>query len=763
MRRRKSRLPVLVATVLALAVFAALAFLGWRRYASLPRVDAAPAALQQPAAPPASAADAYAAAARAFRLDELQTGRRILSGLAEALPAERERALMVLGLHLYAAGEHEAAEEILQVAGDRSGELEDWRLYALADSAARIGDDALAEAAIARLIDVSRTSPLRGRALVGAAERAWERGDVARALSRIDLARSQTLAARNTTDVDVLAWRIGVRLGDRDVERTAAKRLLVHSPVKASELEVGEIFEDENGRITSWRGVLSQDEVEQRAAGWLAAGKPAAAVNTLDTVPEADRGLGWHLLQARALTDQQKGSEAYLLLRGQEAGSDEEQALLEWERARAAADVAIARPGRGGRPAAERERMLEVSQKHLRKVVELNVSTATSVSAVRKLYAHLAESGRFDEAMEMLQLLRHLDPQDRTGASYLWERGWKEFQDRNYSGAVGYWTQLEQIYPGDRDTHRGTYWKARALEELGEDRRARSVYRQVVRESDTADFYVRQALARLDGDEEHAQQPGSAAAPWPADPGLRRVLVLSNFGLDKLADLELDSLASGEAPEHQRDVLALRGILTVRKGDPREGVQQLRAAFPDVGGPFQAGVPRPVLEAYYPLEYQQSIAENAEKQGLPPALVAGIIRQESAFDRKAKSWAGARGLMQIMPATAKEWAARLDLDHSPDRLYDPEYSIRLGSAYFRWVLRRFGGNVELALAGYNGGPNRIQRLWNEAGGNEEKLDLFLEQLDISESQAYVKRILVLSDSYRQLYPAYGEGSGRRQG
>jgi len=64
------------------------------------------------------------------------------------------------------------------------------------------------------------------------------------------------------------------------------------------------------------------------------------------------------------------------------------------------------------------------------------------------------------------------------------------------------------------------------------------------------------------------------------------------------------------------------------------------------------------------------------------------------------------------------------------------------------------GNVELALAGYNGGPNRILRKWREAGSRDDQLDLFLEKLDISESQAYVKRILVLSDSYRQLYPAY---------
>ena len=274
-------------------------------------------------------------------------------------------------------------------------------------------------------------------------------------------------------------------------------------------------------------------------------------------------------------------------------------------------------------------------------------------------------------------------------------------------------------------------------------------------DADTADLYVRQAALRLGGDAQVERQPGSLSPSWPESPPLRRVLVLSNFGLDALARVELAGLAppNGDS-EHDRDVMALDGILTVRQGDPRKGVRALRAAFPSLGGPFQATVPLPVLEAYYPLRFEKAIESNARGHGLAPALVAGIIRQESSFDTRAKSWAGARGLMQLMPSTAKEWARRLKVSDAPEKLYDPDYSIRVGTAYFANVLSRMDGNVELALAGYNGGPNRILRLWRESGGRDDQLDLFLENLDISESQAYVKRILVLSDSYRQLYPRY---------
>ncbi|HXT22962.1 MAG TPA: transglycosylase SLT domain-containing protein, partial [Thermoanaerobaculia bacterium] len=646
-----------------------------------------------------------------------------------------------------------------EMVADPAGELEDWRLFALADSASRGGDDALADRALALLLDRGGESPLRGRALIVAAQRAWDRGQTERALNWVELARAQKLAPLAATEVDVLAWRIGVALGDRTVERTAAKRLLVGAPTLASELRVGDVFRDETGRIDSWDGVLSRSEVQQRAEKWLAADQGLAASNTLTTIPVADRDVTWYLLQSEALTQQGQGGLAYSLLRSVFPDTKEEEAKLEWQRALAAADVATARPGRANLDSGERTRMLATAQHHLRRVVDLDVDTATSVPAVRKLYGILAEAGRFDESMEMLALLRKLDPADRTGATHLWELGWKEFEHKNYSSAVGYWTQLEQLYPQDKETHRGRYWKGRALEELGQKRRADEMYRAVLADADTADFYVRQASMRLGpksvGEQPAEQQPGGQSPEWPAAAAMRRVLVLSNFGLDPLARVELAGLANPDGDDdHARDLQALDGILTVREGNPRKGVQLLRAAFPALGGPFQATVPLPVLEAYYPLHFDDAIRRNAEKNGLPPALVAGIIRQESSFDTKAQSWAGARGLMQLMPATAKEWAGRLGVSDAPEKLFDPSYSIRMGTAYFANVLRRMDGNVELALAGYNGGPNRILRKWREAGGKEEDLDLFLERLDISESQAYVKRILVLADSYRQLYPEY---------
>jgi soluble lytic murein transglycosylase len=194
----------------------------------------------------------------------------------------------------------------------------------------------------------------------------------------------------------------------------------------------------------------------------------------------------------------------------------------------------------------------------------------------------------------------------------------------------------------------------------------------------------------------------------------------------------------------------MTGLLLARQGRPRDSMEHLRNAFPALGTPLQAAVPTTALELYYPLHYREAVERWAAARSLPVPLVLGVVRQESAFDTQATSWAGARGLMQLMPRTAEELAGKLGVPYSTERLYDPDYSIRLGTAYLSQVLQMFDGEVELALAGYNSGPYRIRRLWAEAKRRE--LDSFIEDLQIEEPKIYVKRILLLSDSYSRLYP-----------
>jgi soluble lytic murein transglycosylase-like protein len=699
-----------------------------------------------PATPPTAR---YALAAQALRAGELQRARQLLGEVARQWPGEAARAHLLEGFYVWEAGDERLAGELLTQAATTVAEIEDWRLWLLAESARENGDPGVARATLDRLLADCRRSPLRPQAYLAAARLADERGDERRTLALIDGARREKVEGETAMELENLAWRVGQRIDDDGVRREAARRLLVAAPLKAGALGVVSTFSAFRGLDGSldWSRVLSSGEVKQRARSFLDVDRLSAAIDTLDYVPEVDRDTEWHVIKARALTASRRGVDALTILAALDSEDPGEQASLEWERAVAAAEVASSGPEGAGRLA-----MLEDSHRHLANMVKLGADAKLSTKQLELLYRDFLEAGLVAQAVDTLRILRRVDPADSTGARDLWERGWEAYQGGDLTTAVAFWRDLSEIYPGQGDSQRGLYWAARALERMGDRRGARALYRDMVAASDTGDFYRRQAAERLGvAPVSSAIELARAAKPWPADPALLRAKLLTDLGLDKLATREMDLV---EKKAGARDLLALRALVMGRQGNRRGSIALLREAFPALGGPRQSTVPEEILRAYYPLEYGEIIRSEALANGLAPALVAGIIRQESAFDPRATSPVGARGLMQLMPATAREMTSRLGLRTPAAGLYDPDFSIALGSAYIHRLLRGFDGNVELALAGYNGGPNRIRRLWAEAGPGVE-LDSFVETLGLDESRDYVKRILILADSYRQLYPEIG--------
>ncbi|MEA2695173.1 MAG: soluble lytic murein transglycosylase, partial [Acidobacteriota bacterium] len=465
----------------------------------------------------------------------------------------------------------------------------------------------------------------------------------------------------------------------------------------------------------------------------------------------ADRDLDWYLEKADALTRGHQGADALTLLSPLDhlASGPAEQARLEWARGMAAADLSSARRGRSNLETADRRAFGQIAREHLEKVAVPGADHDLAVRALRALYAGETEAELFERSILTLRQLRKLDPADTTGAGHLWQLGWREYARRNFSGAVGYWTELTDLYKGDSAARRGRYWTARAFEALGEGERAQQIYDEVA-DADTSDFYCRNARTHLKRQAARAAAAARVVEPWPDDPALRRARLLTDLGLDDLAASEIEISRSKAEP---RSVSALESLILARRGERRKSMLTIRTAFPTLGSPYQASLPDQARRLYYPLDYGDTIHKWAAANHLPPYVIAGMIRQESGFDVNAVSSAGARGLMQLMPSTARELAQRFGVPFSHDRMSEPAFNLQLGTTYFRQVMSMFGDNLELALAGYNGGPFRIKRLWHESGSGE--VDRFLEGLDIEESKVYVKRILVLSDSYRQLYPAAG--------
>ena len=150
----------------------------------------------------------------------------------------------------------------------------------------------------------------------------------------------------------------------------------------------------------------------------------------------------------------------------------------------------------------------------------------------------------------------------------------------------------------------------------------------------------------------------------------------------------------------------------------------------------------------FPLPFREQIVAKAQATGLDPAVLYGLIRQESRFVTDARSGVGASGLMQIMPATARWTAKKIGMDFRAEMVNDPQVNLQLGAAYLKRVLDDFGGSLAMAAAAYNAGPGRPRR-WREGGAVMEPA-AWAESIPFNETRDYVKKVLANSVDYATL-------------
>jgi len=156
-----------------------------------------------------------------------------------------------------------------------------------------------------------------------------------------------------------------------------------------------------------------------------------------------------------------------------------------------------------------------------------------------------------------------------------------------------------------------------------------------------------------------------------------------------------------------------------------------------------------MLKERFPFYYDGIVQKYAKRYGLEKELIMGLIKQESTFRSQVVSHANAYGLMQLMPFTAKDMArlAGIPLKDN-ERLFDPEVNIHLGSLYLKQLSRQFGGEKMYILAAYNAGPHRVKRWQKLIGANH--LDIFIENIEFSETRHYVKAVLKNYWAYKLL-------------
>ncbi len=174
----------------------------------------------------------------------------------------------------------------------------------------------------------------------------------------------------------------------------------------------------------------------------------------------------------------------------------------------------------------------------------------------------------------------------------------------------------------------------------------------------------------------------------------------------------------------------------------------VRQAIPQLEARRIAEIPNDAWRAAFPLPYEIDLRNEAARNQLDPMLVAGLIRQESAFESKAMSRTGAVGLMQVEPTTALKLARQLKVRYIRARLTDPGYNLQLGSRYLANLIEAFGTR-EAALAAYNAGEDRVEQ-WT-TGQNYLETAEFVESIPFTETREYVQIVIRNSDAYRSIY------------
>jgi soluble lytic murein transglycosylase len=284
---------------------------------------------------------------------------------------------------------------------------------------------------------------------------------------------------------------------------------------------------------------------------------------------------------------------------------------------------------------------------------------------------------------------------------------------------------------------RGGYWLGRAYEAMGDTVNASVWYRAAA--AHQTSFYGQLAAAKL-GEPGDARIVATDLPDWTKSPALRsddvRAGVLLHYaGKGKLAFLMFSHL--GKRMEGGAVLRALAG-LGLELGQPHYAIRVAKNAA-------RKGIL--IYPAYYPVTELAGYASKIE-----PALAMAIARQETELNQRAISPAGARGLMQLMPRTAKKVANRNGESYSRDRLTDDwQYNARLGQSYLAEQVLTFGGSYVMAAAAYNAGPNRVDKWIGAYGdprlGGTDMID-WIETIPFSETRNYVQRVMEALYVYR---------------
>jgi soluble lytic murein transglycosylase len=367
-----------------------------------------------------------------------------------------------------------------------------------------------------------------------------------------------------------------------------------------------------------------------------------------------------------------------------------------------------------------------------------------------------------DRAAEFYRRTLELFPDGKNSQSASWRVAWTAYLERKAEAADMLEAYVRR-FPTSSYIQDALYWLGRAYERSGNAVHARSFY-QAAATRFPLTYFGAKAAARLlpepEGIGDAPVDPAVILSMIPPAPPLppvdqpltaraqereARAHALSDIAFDSSAELEYR--AAYAATRVPRLLIDAAGA-AIAAGHYSVGITTMRQVFPQLEARRVPEIPNEAWRTAFPLPYESSLRSAAAGNHVDPMFMAGLIRQESAFESNAVSHQGAMGLMQVMPSTASKLARQLRVRYARASLTDPGYNLKLGARYLADLIQVFGTH-EAVLAAYNAGEDRVVQ-WT-TGQNYLETAEFVESIPFTETREYVQIVIRNADVYRQVY------------
>jgi soluble lytic murein transglycosylase len=617
--------------------------------------------------------------------------------------------------------------------------IRDYARYLWADALARRGDLAGARAAALAVADRDPDSRLAPRALLRAATLASSAGDEPAAHGTLKRLLERYPDAPEVPEALYLVGQTAEARQQPDVAAVAYRQLRVLAPTTAYAEAAGDRLVALTQAGTPVPPISMSERID-RAERLLRGGVPKTASDEAEAIATESRDAG-------------------IVLRALRVVADAAARLNRYAAAARALEMAVTRA-----PAEQRMRLrldqarmlIRAGQEKRALPILAHVSTTGAepeVAEALALHARASdEAGRDAEAAALYRQIASRFPNREVAGVAMWRLGWLAWLRGDISTAAEQWGRLADA-PGGR-AFRGPalYWRARAIEQVRDRAAAEPIYAKVLAEAPRS-YYGMLASRRIGRVPDGPRKAPAATLPAKpedavaTDPGFARVDLLRRIGLVEYAWEELEDVVQASVGDHAR--LYGASAAYVREERYHMALRIVRRHFGTLAVSGDPALPRAFWEIIYPLGWRNEVAEAARRSGLDPYLVAAVVREESSYYPRAVSPAGARGLMQLMPATARPMADLRGLAFEGGSLLDdPRANLDMGAAFLAGLIKEFG-DPRLALAAYNAGPKRAREWWKSRRTND--MEAWVEQIPYDETRLYVKRVALSWEEYRRIY------------